>query len=48
MKKPKKLLRKLLRKYQDELIEKPFSTQISRVEESIDIILSMLSEGKRR
>lgn len=48
MKKSKRLLRKLLRKYQDELIEKPFSSKISRVEESIGIILSMLAEDKRR
>lgn len=48
MKKPKKLLRKLLRKYQDELIEKPFSSKISRAAESIDIVLDILAEGKKR
>lgn len=47
MKKPKKLLRKLLRKYQDELLEKPFTSRISRVMDCIDILLSMLDEDKK-
>jgi len=47
MKKPKKLLRKLLRKYQDELLEKPSTSRISRVMDCIDILLSMLDEDKK-
>lgn len=47
MKKPKKLLRKLLRKYQDELVEKPFSNRISHAVDCINLILALLAEGKK-
>ena len=46
MKKPKKLLRKLLANYKDELVKKPYTNGNSEIVDCIEIIIERLNNDK--
>lgn len=48
MKKSQKLLRKLLSKYRDELIEKPFTKERSSLLDCVTILIETIDCGQKK